>query len=137
MRQNRKSQKTLYEEFVKELAKKSGLKKYELLVPNLTDQLMRTLYKWMVKEIKEGETHSFHVPGVGTFYKTVHKGHPLNLKIENGATHIQDYEVFKFKPEESFKDLVLGRESKHKSQQSRKKRGPKKKNSKESDKDVS
>ena len=49
----------------------------------------------------------FYVPGLGTFTRAVHKGHPLNLKIKDGKERIEDYEVVRFKADQSFKDIVL------------------------------
>lgn len=49
----------------------------------------------------------FYVPGLGTFARVTHKGHPLNLNIPGGTDHIGDYEVVRFKADDTFKNMVL------------------------------
>ena len=95
-------------EFIEQLSELSGI------TPPLTKQVMDTLYEWIIRDVKESEDHSFYIPGFGTFYKAKHKGHPLNLKLENSASEIKDYETFKFRAAPSLKDRVLKADKKAK-----------------------
>ena len=89
-------------DFMAEWSKKSGINE------NLLEQSFISLKEMIIEGVNNSEDHSFYIPKLGTFYKATHKGHPLNLNIENGNTSIPDYETFKFKPSATFKAQVLG-----------------------------
>lgn len=52
-----------------------------------------------------------YVPGLGTFARATHRGHPLNLNIKGSSDRIGDYEVVRFKADDEFKSMVLEQQS--------------------------
>ncbi len=52
-------------------------------------------------------TGSCIIPGFGTFTRSIHKGHPLNLGV-GPDTRIGDYPVLKFRAADSFRGEALG-----------------------------
>lgn len=57
--------------------------------------------------INASPQRALYVPGMGTFSRKAHKGHPLNLNLEGGRRKIDDYEVIRFKADPAFKSAVL------------------------------
>lgn len=96
----RKKKKMTYDEWVHLLSNESGVDVY------LVSAVWTAFLNLIIKNTRKSESHAFFIPEFGTFSISIHKGHPLNLGLKN-CTKMEDYEVFKFKPNDVYKRKVL------------------------------